>query len=258
MLSMAPDEIAHPASAIHPALGKPLLHVSEPRVAALRQGGNPSLDPWSRRNTVPGLTALAGDMPEYQPPADLEPSIHDVATELHARASLGRSEALRVPPPQAGQRDSVAPLDLDHRHTRDDSAAGPIAPPKRVLVDENAPIQRTPAFARAGRPWRIGVVDVLGALVIVAVIVLWYRIGGDDGAQPTTSQPLAAGEGQASSGFGDIDLERRPDDAPECWIGDVGFFFVYTNDRGIDVVAERIVDVPLHLRRRARCVVEER
>lgn len=58
----------------------------------------------------------------------------------------------------------------------------------------------------------------------------------------------------------ELDL-RRPaagafehGERPSCWRGDVGYFFSYTTDDGSEVVVQRLTDVPLGRRKKARCI----
>lgn len=58
----------------------------------------------------------------------------------------------------------------------------------------------------------------------------------------------------------ELDLQRSTlggaasADRPPCWRGDAGYFFGYTTADGSEVVVQRLTDVPLGLRKRARCI----
>ena len=88
------------------------------------------------------------------------------------------------------------------------------------------------------------------ALVLLGGLVVYKGYVDEENARKFAAKAMQKAKEEAEL----LKDMAPPKNAPACWVGDGGYMFVYVNKKGTSVVKQRIRDVPLNRRKKARCI----
>lgn len=86
--------------------------------------------------------------------------------------------------------------------------------------------------------------------------VAYLMLSGGSDAVPTVTGERKVAEGEQKQADPRPALGLRPENAPDCWVRDEGFRFVYRTASGEEKTVSRIIDVPPLSRLSAKCIPE--